>query len=139
MPCEPFLLGVGVVFNLLRKLPAYSGAFLLTVDNFCFFVENAPACYRAPTWPDRISMKNTKQNTPRPEILDSQSLPPKYPKNTEKIPRKYPKYVFLVFSRYFGGIFLGFQNFGPNGIFSAFFVEIPGRAILGLCSRSGRS
>ena len=42
MPYEPFLLGVGVVFNLLIfayswKLPAYSGAFLLTVDNFSFF------------------------------------------------------------------------------------------------------
>ena len=34
---------------------------------------------------------------------------------------------------------LGVQNFGLGGIFSVFFVEIPGRAISGLCSRSGRS
>ena len=33
---------------------------------------------------------------------------------------------------------LGAQNFGPGGIFSVFFVEIPGRAISGLCSKSGR-
>ena len=42
MPYEPLLLGVGVVFNLLIfaynwKLPAYSGAFALTVDNFIAF------------------------------------------------------------------------------------------------------
>ena len=34
---------------------------------------------------------------------------------------------------------MGVQNFGPGGIFSVFFVEIPGLAISGLCSRSGRS
>ena len=89
--------------------------------------------------PTRNFHEKYRKNTPRPEILDSQNLPPKYPENTEKIPRKYRKCVFLVFFRYFGGIFLGFQNFGPGGIFLVFFVEIAGRAILGLCSRSGRS
>ena len=34
---------------------------------------------------------------------------------------------------------MGFQNFGPGGSFSVFFVEISGRAISGLRSRSGRS
>ena len=89
--------------------------------------------------PTRNFHEKYRKNTPRPEILDSQNLPPKCPENTEKIPPKYQKCTFLVFSRYFWGIFLGFQNFGPRGIFLVFFVEIPGRAISGLCSRSGRS
>ena len=106
-------------------------------------VENAPTCYRAPKWPDpEFPQKIPKKNTPRPEILDSQNLPPKYPENTEKIPQNTKNarfwYFFGIFS-VFGGIFLGFQNFCPRGIFSVFFVEIPGRAISGLCSRSGRS
>ena len=58
-----------------------------------------------------------RKNTSRPENLDSQNLPPKYPENTEKIPRKYPKSVFLVFFQYLGGIFLGFQNFGLGVFF----------------------
>ena len=44
-PYEPFLLGVGVVFNILRcgffayswKLPAYSGAFYLQLTVLAFF------------------------------------------------------------------------------------------------------
>ena len=34
---------------------------------------------------------------------------------------------------YFWGILLGFQNFGPGGIFSVFFVEIPVGPCDGLC------
>ena len=76
-----------------------------------------------PTW---NFYEKYRKNTPRPEILDSQNLAPKYPENTEKIPPKYQKMCILVFFRYFGGIFLGFQNLGPGVIFSVFFVEIPG-------------
>ena len=86
--------------------------------------------------------KNTpspKFRTPRIYPQNTPKIPKKYRKNTEKIPPKYQKCPFGVFSRYFRGIFLGFQNFGAGGIFSIFFVEIPGRAISGLCSRSGRS
>ena len=91
-------------------------------------LKNAPTCYRAPRWPN----------------------PKKYPQarnsGTPKIPKKYPKQAFLVFwgvlfcifGVFFGEI-LGVQNFGPEGIFSVCFVEISGRAISGLCSRSGRS
>ena len=60
--------------------------------------------------------------------------------------QKIPKWAFLVFRGYFFGIFgvfwgyfAGVQSFGPRGIFSVFSMEIPGRAISGLCSRSGRS
>ena len=71
------------------------------------WLENAPACYRTPRWPD-----------------------PEFPKNTQKIAR-------------FGGI-LGVNSGSPEfraGVyfFAVFFVEIPGRAISGLCSRRGRS
>ena len=84
-------------------------------------------------------MARYRKNTPWPKILEP-------PKNTPEIPKKIPKMGILgilgVFFRYFRGILgeiLGVQNFGPGGIFSVFFVEIPGRAISGLCSRSGRS
>ena len=48
--------------------------------------ENAPTCYRAPKWPDPEFPRKIPKNTPRPEILDSRNLHPKYPENTEKIP-----------------------------------------------------
>ena len=99
-------------------------------------LKNAPTCYRAPRWPDPEFPKKYPPDR-------NSGTPRKHPQNTEKIPRKY---AFSVFSGYFFGIFrvfwgyfLGFQNFGPGDIFSVFFVEIPGRAISGLCSRSGRS
>ena len=108
---------------------------------FTRFVESAPTSYSAPKWPDPdgISAKNAKKNTPRPEILDSQNLPPKYLENTEKIPPKYQKCVFWGYFSVFWGYFPGVPEFQPGAIFSVFFVEIPGRAISGLCSRSGRS
>ena len=102
-------------------------------------IENAPACYRDPRWPDpEFPRKIPKKYPPGLKFW----TPGIYPQNTPKIPKKYPKIQkmsVLVFFRYFRGIFFGFQNFGPGGIFSVFFVEIPGRAISGLCSRSGRS
>ena len=101
--------------------------------------ENAPTCYRAPRWPDPEFPRKIPKKYPRAEILEPQE-------NTPKIPKKYQNAHFLIFLGYFFGIFgvfwgeiLGVQNFGPGGIFSVFFVEIPGRAISGLCSRSGRS
>ena len=78
-------------------------------------IKNAPTCYRAPRWPDLELPRKNRKHTPRAEILER--------KNTEKIPN------FL----------LGVQNFGPGAFFSLFFMELPGRAIPGLCSRSGRS
>ena len=88
-----------------------------------------------------ISTKNTEKNTPRPEILDSHNLPPKYPENTPKILPKYQKCPFWEYVfRVFWGCSLGVPEFRPGGgIFSVLLVEIPGRAISGLCSRSGRS
>ena len=77
-----------------------------------------------------ISTKNTEKIPPGPEFW----TPGKYP---EKIPKKMQKRPFLVFFRYFFGVFFRFQNFRPGAIFSVFFVEIPHRAISGLCSRSG--
>ena len=85
------------------------------------------------------STKNTEKRPPRAEILEPQENTPKILENTKNTHFLYFRDIFSVLSGYFGGIFLGFQNFGPGGLFSAFFVEIPGRVISGLCSRSGRS
>ena len=95
-----------------------------------------------------FSARTLPLRTPRPttESRDSptqnfhRKIPPKIPprkcpENTEKI----PKTAFLVFSGaflplfsgYFLVFFWGVQNFGPGGLFPAFFVEIPGRAISG--------
>ena len=71
-----------------------------------------------------ISTKNTEKIPPGPKFR----TPKIYPQNTPKIPKKpseYQKNAFGVFLRYFGGIFLGFQNLGPGGIFPVFFREIP--------------
>ena len=65
--------------------------------------------------------------------------PPKYLKIPKKMPPKPKKSPVWVFWGVFGGQLGGFQNFGPGGIFPAFFVEILGWAIPGLCSRSGHS
>ena len=98
-------------------------------------LENAPTCYRAPKWPDpefpeKIPKKYLPgRNSGLPEFS------PKIPRKYQKIPKKYPKVRILVFFRYFWGIFLGFQNFGPGGIFRG----NSGAGHSGLCSRSGRS
>ena len=46
---------------------------------------------------------------------------------------------FWVFRGSLGGRFWESSVSGRGGIFSVFFVEIPGRAISGVCSRSGLS
>ena len=74
-----------------------------------------------------------------PRLSPEMARPGLSTKNIAKILPKYPKCPFWLFFRYFGGIFLRFQNLGPGGIFSAFFMEILGRAISGLCNRSGHS
>ena len=82
--------------------------------------------------PTRNFHEKYRKNTPRAEILEPQENTQK--KNT---PPKYQKYAFLYFGGIFsvfgvfGGLILGVQNFGPGGIFSVFFVEIPGRAPFG--------
>ena len=69
-----------------------------------------------------ISTKNTEKLPLGPKFW----TPGSYPENTPKIPKtypqKYPKCAFLVFFRYSLGILLGFQNFGPGGIFFRCFL-----------------
>ena len=81
--------------------------------------------------PTRNFHEKYRKNTPRPEILDSQN----FAQNTLKIPKNAHFGIFSVFL----GYFLGVPEFRPGGYFSVFFVEIPGRAISGLCSKSGHS
>ena len=72
---------------------------------------------------------------------------PKTPfqERSPRIPRKYGKNIPktaqtpILFSFWCLWGISGFQNFGLGGIFSVFLVEIPERAISGLCSRPGRS
>ena len=86
-----------------------------------------------------ISTKNTEKILPGPKFW----TPRIYLQNTPKIPKKYPKNTknahFGYFFGVFSGYFLGVQNFAPERFFWVFFVEIPGRAISELCSRSGHS
>ena len=93
-------------------------------------------------WP-RISTKYRKKIHPPPGRNSGTQR--KYSKNTAK----YPKTVTFggilagAFFRYFRGI-LGVNSGSPEfrgggGIFQAFLVETPGRAILGLGLRSGCS
>ena len=102
----------------------------------CFYSTGGQTPRNGPT---RNFHEKYRKNTPRPEIPDSQNLPPKYPENTEKIPPKYQKCAFLVFFRYFWGISWGSRISARGVFFWYFFVEIPARAISGLCSRSGHS
>ena len=118
-------------------------AFLTSVeanDVARFGVENAPTCYRAPRWPNPGFPRKIPKKIPPPEILDSQNLPPKYPKNTLKNAPKIPKLTTLGIFSVFWGYFLGVPEFRTGGVFFRyFFAEIPGRAISGLCRRTGRS
>ena len=97
--------------------------------------------------------------TPQPatETQDSltrnfdQKYPPKNPpgRNSQKIPRRYPSQtppknepvLGGIFYVNFGVFFLRVPEFRPRFFFffGMFVVESPGRAISGLCSRSGRS
>ena len=101
-------------------------------------VNNAPTCYRAPRWPDHgISAKNAQKIPPG----RNSGNPRKCSENTPKIPKMG---IFGILGVFFGdfwgilGVNSGSQNFGPGGIFWVFSMEVPGRAISGLCSRSGR-
>ena len=106
------------------------------------FFENTPTCYRAPRWPDpEFPRKIRKKYVPWAEILDSQKI---LSENTPKIPKRCSQNTknaqVWVFFRCFQGIFSqGFRISAQRVCLSAFFVEIPGRGISGLCSRSGRS
>ena len=85
-----------------------------------------------------ISMKNTEKIPLGQEFWSPKKIPQKYRKNTKNAYFWHFVGIFSVFSGYFGGKFWS-PEFRAGGIFSVFFVEIPGRAISGLCSRSGRS
>ena len=71
--------------------------------------------------PTRNFHEKDQKNTPRPEILDSQKLPSKYPEITEKSPpppkKKFPFWVFF-------GYFLGVPEFRPGGSFFGVFRGI---------------
>ena len=87
-----------------------------------FPVENAPTCNRALRWPDQEFQRKIPQKYPGLKFWTPR-ISPQNTQNYRKIPPKYRKNALLgVFSE-FGGFFLGFQNFGPGLIFSAFFVE----------------
>ena len=102
-------------------------------------VQNAPTCYRAPKWPNPEFPRKIPEKYPPARNSGLPEFTPKIARKYRKNDPKIEKMGILVFWGYFFGIFLVFQNFGPRGIFLVFFVEIPGRAISGLCSRSGRS
>ena len=67
--------------------------------------------------PTRNFHEKYRKNTPRPEILASQNLPPKYPENTEKNTPKIPKMrIFGVFFfRLFWGYLLAVPESRPGG------------------------
>ena len=87
-------------------------------------IENAPAATQPQDGPTRNFHEKYRKNTPPPRIY-----PEKYRETTPKIPK------MTVFGIFFG--VFGVFSWGSN--ISAFFVEIPGRAIWGLCSRRGHS
>ena len=105
-------------------------------------VENAPTCYRAPTWPDPEFPRKIPKNTPRaPRFLNPNKIPQKIPKkNTKNEHFWYFGGIFPVFSGYFGGKFWEFR-ISVRGVFFRYFSwkfwAGPGQ--FGLCSRSGRS
>ena len=63
------------------------------------FLENATTCYRAPRWPDLEFPRE------RPPKMDSEKIPPKYPKIPKKYPRSTKNVRFGYFFRHFGGYF----------------------------------
>ena len=92
------------------------------------------------TWdgrtPEFFHEKCRKKYPPGPKFR----TPGIYQKNTPKIPPKYQKCAFFwAFSPVFWGYFLGVPESSALGYFFGIFVEIPGRTISGLSSRSGRS
>ena len=96
-------------------------------------------------WSDRPNCShNVAQKVKRIKRFSDEILEPQEntPQNTGKIPKMRILGILGVFLRYFRGILgvnSGSPEFRAGGIFSVFFVDILGRAIAGLCSRSGRS
>ena len=72
-----------------------------------------------PTW--NFHKKKYRKNTPRPEILDSQNLPPTYPENAEK--KKNPKYQNAHFGYFFGifSVFSWGSRISARGVFIRYF------------------
>ena len=77
-----------------------------------------------------LQSPQTGKNTLQVDILDSQKTPP----NT-------PKILKMPFGNFFGIclVFSQGSTISAWGVFFRHVLEIPGRAILGLCSGSGRS
>ena len=62
-----------------------------------------------------------KKSPPRPEILDSQNLPPKCPENTEKNTPQIPKMPIWGTFSVFSGCFLVVPEFRAAGVFFRYF------------------
>ena len=99
--------------------------------------ENAPACCRAPRWPDPEFPQNAKKMPPPgPKFRN----PPKYPENTERIPQ-------TGFFWYFGGILGAFwgilgvnsgsPEFRAGGYFFGIFHGNSGSDHLGALQQAG--
>ena len=112
----------------------------LKVSVLTGIVKDALTCYRAPKWPNPEFPRKIPKKYPSGR---NSGTPRKYPKNTEKNTKNahfwYFGGIFSIFSGNFGGKFWESRISGRGVFFRYFFVEIPGRAISGLCSRSGRS
>ena len=120
--------------------PLFGGSSLGGPLGAHFNVENAPTCCRALKWPDpEFPRKIPKKIPPGPKFWNSKKIPQKYRKNTKNAHFGYFGGIFPAFSGYFGGKFWESRISGRGVFFRIFFVEIPGRATSGLCSRSGRS
>ena len=100
--------------------------------------KKAPTCYRALRWPDADGIIREKYR----QKGRNSGIPRKYP--------KMPKNTQTGHFWYFGGVFFGIlgllfgvhsgsPEFRALGVFFGFFRGNSGRAISGLCSRSGRS
>ena len=70
--------------------------------------------------PTRNFHEKYRKNSPRPEILDSQNLPPKYPENTKKYPENTENAYFWYFFGIFG-VFSWGSRLSARGIFFRYF------------------
>ena len=71
------------------------------------------------------------KSTPRPEILDPQKTPPRYPENTEQNTPKYQKCPFWAFFSVFEGYCFRVPGFQPGGYFLGIFRGNSGSGHLG--------
>ena len=103
-------------------------------------VKNAPTCYRAPRWPDPEFPRKIPKKYPSGRSSGTpRKYPKKYRKNTKNAHFWYSAGYFLVFSGYFWGKFWESIISARGVVFRYFSWKFRGRAISGLCSRSGRS